>query len=260
MRSGRARPAPRGPGLRPWLGAAGLSPFLPPSLPSFLLPLWRGSGLEAAGPAPRGAAPQRPGGRPRLGRRPGLSFSPPAPGHGPHHPARALAPPPPGSGPAPPRIARDFAPPRTAPDRVGCSPPPLFLGPSLPPRRVRRCLPLPGSPLSAPAWVLRDFPHAAGSRFPVTVPRPRTRAARRLRGAGVWGGGGDGPRREAAAPGARSGCPAARGVRVPLRGCPAARGAGRAPTPRLPTSPPLRPLPCPRNQEARVDGKFGLRK
>lgn len=162
MRSGRARPAPRGPGLRPCLGAAGL----PPSLSS----LRRGAGLGAAGPAPRGAAPQRPGGRPRLGRRLGLAFPSPA--------ARARSapscpgplPPPSGVGPAPPPLPRDFPPPRTES---------AFLLSFLPYGARLRC-PLPGS-----ASLPRDFPHSGpGSRFPVSFLSRGQAAAAGSRGGG----------------------------------------------------------------------------
>lgn len=144
---GEERP---GPGLRPSLGAAGLSPFLPISPPR------RGAGLGAAGPSPWGAASQRPGGRPRLGRRPRLSFPSPAPRAWSALSCSGPLPLPPRAGLALPPLSRDFPPPRT-----------FF------PHSARLRRPMPGS-----ALLLRGFSHSGlGSRFPVPVLRRRAEAA-----------------------------------------------------------------------------------
>lgn len=237
MRSGRARPAPRGLALRPWLGAVC---FLRPSPPR------RVSRLGAAGPAPRGAAPQRPGGRPRLGRQPGLSLLslpdalPPAPGAG--RPG-ALA------------LPRDFSP---TEDRVSCS---SFLSSStllLPPRsavsspaRLSVLLQSLGTFFTVPVAVSL-LPFSA----PSPVPGRGQSAAGRGRGqngdswgAGVCGGAATARWDEEL----RTECPGAMRLPRQVSRCPR---SGARPQ----TSPSLRLLLCPRNQEARIDGKFSFRK
>lgn len=175
MRSGWARPAPRGPGLQPWLGAADRPPSLPSSLPFSLPAAARG---RAAGPTP-GAA-----GRGRLPA--GLSFPSPAPARGPPRPARALF----------PRRPHPFPGLSVAEDRVSCSP--LLSSPAPLPHRARPS-PLPSSLLSAPLQPLGTLlavPGAVsrlpfrGREQPPVAPGSCCQGRRRraLRGAGARAG------------------------------------------------------------------------
>lgn len=174
---GEERPGPPG-SAGPWPAALPRgcrSPSLPPSLSS----LRRGAGLGAAGPAPRCAAPQRPGGRPRLGRRLGLPFRRPLPGHGPHRPARALSPRRLGLARRPRLFPGTF--PRRGPSQPFFSPSfPMVLGCAVPcPAPLRSlgtfltAVPVAASRLPSSPGAKRRPREAEAAAVPRTSPSPR---------------------------------------------------------------------------------------